>query len=454
MSMPRASVLLVDDDPLVRDSVARILDWEGYEVACAADGAAAVALARGRRFDVAITDLVMPGMTGMETLAALKGLDGDLVVIVVTGHATLETAIGCLRQGAWDYLQKPYHPEELKVLLERALEHRELQGAVSLYEASQVLLTSFSTEELRERVLEMAARVLRAPTTVLLLDRGEDDGYEVHARGPSRELAGGLARRLFLPGLADHDAHAGLVQSDAEPVFEQYVGYPLAVRQRSLGVLVGLRPPRHPRFTWVEQRRGAIFAAQSALALDNARIYATLEALSVIDELTGLHSRRYLFDTVRRTAHQRHDDWTSFLMIDVDHFKRVNDRFGHVVGDRVLRRVAELLLTATRDTDVVARVGGEEFAVLLPGTDAATAKDVAERVRATIAQHTSDPPVTVSVGVASIVGTLVSDTDDPLARAVLLMERADLALYRAKASGRNKVCAWTGKERTTPDVQV
>jgi diguanylate cyclase (GGDEF)-like protein len=134
-------------------------------------------------------------------------------------------------------------------------------------------------------------------------------------------------------------------------------------------------------------------------------------------------------------------------MIDVDHFKSVNDRYGHAVGDRVLRRIADLLVTATRQNDVVARIGGEEFAVLLPHTDEETATDVAERVRAAVALHTSDPQVTVSIGVASLGGALFQHGEDPIERAATLMERADGALYRAKRAGRNRVCVWRARKR-------
>ncbi len=449
----RASVLVVDDDEDDAAGLAAALLAEGYEVAVAHDGLEAIALAKQRRFDLVVTDLRLgPGMDGVETLVQLKQIDDSIGVIVATAYSSIDTAIACLKRGAWDYVQKPIRFEELKLQLERALEHRKLQTAVELYEASHSLLTSLSSEDLRVHVLEMARRVLRSPTAVLLLHppSGEPT-WECQAQGPEANEAATAARRLFVDGTAPPTTLWSGRLADrpelGETPFDRVVAYPLVVRDHSIGLLVALRHAGAPAFTVMEQQRGGIFAVQAALALDNARIYQALEHIAVIDELTGLHSRRYLFDIVRRSRPEEAVTGTSFLMVDVDHFKHVNDNWGHAVGDQVLRRVAELLVSATRDSDVVARVGGEEFAVLLPHTDEETATDVAERVRAAIALHTSDPQVTVSVGVSSLPGALFQHGEDPIERAATLMERADGALYRAKRAGRNRVCVWRARKR-------
>jgi len=451
-------VLVVDDDEADANALAAALRAEGYDVAVVTSGRDAVALARVRRFDLAVTDLRLGGgMDGIETLVALKEIDDAMGVIVATGYSSIETAITCLKRGAWDYVQKPIRLDELRLQLERALEHRKLQTAVELYEASHSLLTSLSSEGLRVHVLEMARRVLRSPTAVLLLHPPEPEGdWEIQAQGDDTGEAIGAARRLFTVATPDSEppssAQPWSGQLSARPElqgarFDRVLAYPLVVRDRSLGLLLALRHPNAPAFTVMEEQRGGIFAVQAALALDNARIYAALEHIAVVDELTGLHSRRYLFDIVRRSRPEETVAGTSFLMVDVDHFKSVNDRYGHAVGDRVLRRLAHLLVSATRQNDVVARIGGEEFAVLLPHTDEETATDVAERVRASVALHTTDPQVTVSIGVASVEGGLFQHGEDPIERAATLMERADGALYRAKRAGRNRVCVWRARKR-------
>jgi len=162
-----------------------------------------------------------------------------------------------------------------------------------------------------------------------------------------------------------------------------------------------------------------------------------LEELSITDGLTGLRNRRHMVaaldqevDRARRSKRP-----LSVLMLDVDHFKRLNDRFGHQAGDAVLVKVAGLIRAAVRGVDAAGRYGGEEFIVVLPETDQRAAEEVAERIRSMVAGGVllegGDAPVTVSIGIA----TLTKDGGE----AAEVIARADAALYRAKAGGRNRV---------------
>jgi diguanylate cyclase (GGDEF)-like protein len=162
------------------------------------------------------------------------------------------------------------------------------------------------------------------------------------------------------------------------------------------------------------------------------------ERAALVDALTELPNRRCLDDTFARqlTRTLREQQSASLLMIDVDHFKGLNDTYGHLMGDSVLRRLAQTLRHQVRPQDLLARYGGEEFALLLPNTDGDTAVSIAERLRNAIAQGHVDgtsaslPAVTVSIGVATAhVSVSLSE----------LMSQSDAALYRAKQSGRNRV---------------
>ncbi len=160
-----------------------------------------------------------------------------------------------------------------------------------------------------------------------------------------------------------------------------------------------------------------------------------LGQLLVIDDLTGLRNRRFFDRTCRYELERtrRYRSALSVMLIDADHFKRVNDAYGHAAGDRTLQAIARSLEGAVRTTDLVSRYGGEEFAVLLPETDAAGAAFVGERIRHAVAAIAGLPSaVTVSVGVLTVpAGACVV--------AEALLERADAALYRAKSGGRNRV---------------
>lgn len=159
----------------------------------------------------------------------------------------------------------------------------------------------------------------------------------------------------------------------------------------------------------------------------------TLERLSLTDSLTGVWNRRH-FDQVLAQEFaraQRYGTPLSIAMLDLDRFKRLNDQFGHVAGDRILARIGELLRKQARAADVVARYGGEEFAIVLPHTRESTAYTIAERYRQAIAGHRwKHQPVTVSAGVATLDAAMATQRE--------LVARADQALYAAKANGRNQ----------------
>jgi diguanylate cyclase (GGDEF)-like protein len=177
-------------------------------------------------------------------------------------------------------------------------------------------------------------------------------------------------------------------------------------------------------------------AEELSAALARAYRFEAAETRANIDALTGLPNRRYLEEFVAIAGPRRRSgDSYGVLMIDIDHFKRLNDRYGHTAGDTVLRAVGERISAAIRATDTPARYGGEEFAVVLRRANQAQAMEVAERIRQAIRSIPPGDlklrePVTVSVGVAISASTDIALTN--------LLEAADQALYRAKREGRNR----------------
>jgi two-component system, cell cycle response regulator len=194
-----------------------------------------------------------------------------------------------------------------------------------------------------------------------------------------------------------------------------------------------------------------MLALQAAEALARTLLFEQAEKRATTDGLTGLFNRQTLQAQLgaRMREAQRYRHPLSFLLIDIDHFKKVNDTYGHPAGDAVLRGVAAVAQDQARETDVVARYGGEELAVILPETDAAGARVIADRLRAAVeaAQHATDAgPLrcTVSVGVSTwLLSAPTAVADDEVAA---LVEGADKALYRAKRAGRNRVESAGGRE--------
>lgn len=182
------------------------------------------------------------------------------------------------------------------------------------------------------------------------------------------------------------------------------------------------------------RRRLAVSAAEASAALERAYTLSDAEARAMTDPLTGLPNRRRFDDFAHEMAGRRRaGDRVGVLMIDLDHFKRLNDEFGHPAGDRVLVAVGRAIAGAVRDVDLPARVGGEEFAVIL--RDPSAAREVAERLRASVAAIDLSahgiPGITASIGVAV--------ASDPSEQVPSLVRRADDALLRAKREGRDRV---------------
>jgi diguanylate cyclase (GGDEF)-like protein len=180
--------------------------------------------------------------------------------------------------------------------------------------------------------------------------------------------------------------------------------------------------------------------------LSNA--YSTIERMSITDDLTQVFNRRHfhtrLDEEIERA--RRYDHPMSLLMMDLDHFKTINDRYGHQTGDEVLRTVAALIRSKTRSADIVARYGGEEFVVLLPETKQEIAKVTAEKLRTVIEQYPfalenrSSIHVTASFGVSCL--NLSDKNNTGIADRIVKM--ADDAMYQAKQDGRNRVAVYSG----------
>jgi diguanylate cyclase (GGDEF)-like protein len=230
-------------------------------------------------------------------------------------------------------------------------------------------------------------------------------------------------RGVFVPGTEQGEPQASII-------------VPLNVRGKITGVLSIDR--LHGRtFDEQELEPAKLFANMAAIAIQNARSYEEMERQAISDGLTGIHNYRHFRDTLKATVSRaaRYGETFCLLMMDLDHFKTVNDSIGHQAGDEVLRAVSGVLRSCSRESDYQARYGGEEFVMLLPQTGLSEASTLAERVRSQVAEidaGRSDLRVTMSIGVASFPDS-ARDSDGVLAA-------ADAALMRAKFRGRDRVC--------------
>lgn len=217
------------------------------------------------------------------------------------------------------------------------------------------------------------------------------------------------------------------------------------------GPLVGLLELAGPADEAADRVVLELFASQAVTAIRLARAHETTRLGSIRDPLTGVANHGHFQETLYRelSRHERRREKLVLLLVDLDDFKRVNDRFGHPVGDVVLKGVVARLLASVREMDTVARYGGEEFAVILPETDAGDGKRVAERLRAAVAAAPVDAGVAGPLDVTISAGLAVYPEDASSKAA--LVECADKALYAAKRTGKNRVVRYA-RVPASPDA--
>jgi DNA-binding response OmpR family regulator len=280
----RARVLVIDDEIDVRQLLAMALSQDGFEVEMAGSGPAALELLKTRKFNLAITDLMMPGMDGVATLVALKKAAPAMEVIVATGFSTVETAIACMRQGAFDYIKKPFNLAELKLRLDRALERSQHLEVVALYEATRTLMAAMVRGDLVRLVVSLAQKVLRADTIGLAVQDVEGGAWRYHHTVSTPHvgdpfvaalvlLVGDAREVLRFPSPALAELPLG---SDDGKVSSALI-FPLLSRRRTVGVLAALRGASSSQFNEFELHQGKVFCAEITTALDNECMYRELE---------------------------------------------------------------------------------------------------------------------------------------------------------------------------------
>jgi len=237
--------------------------------------------------------------------------------------------------------------------------------------------------------------------------------------------------------VSDTDIDPLWVERDSATWIKSYLGSPIHVKNKVVGY-INVDSETTNAYNRIHVERLKLFANQAAIAIENARLFEKVEQMAIIDNLTGLYNRHHFFELGEREFERfkRYRHPFSILLIDLDHFKHVNDNFGHAAGDQVLSNLAQIFSKTLRKMDIPGRIGGEEFIVLLPETTMECACKVAERLRSSIESAVckvgmASISVTASIGVAA-----VSDQYDSLQSVVT---DADTAMYKAKARGRNLV---------------
>jgi two-component system cell cycle response regulator len=449
-----ARVLVVDDLlPNVKLLEAR-LTAEYFNVVTAFSGPEALATATASPPDIILLDVMMPGMDGFEVCRRLKAdpRTRHIPVVMVTALSDVEDRVRGLEAGADDFLTKPVNDVALYARIRSLVRLKMLADEWRLRQSTGAQLgisgandiAAEKAEEARILVVDDSATGADRVTAALAIDRHvsevvtsaaeavrksaetqyeliivslmmrESDGLRLCAALRSQETT----RQVPILALVEEGDHDRLARA-LDLGVNDYLVRPIDKNELVARVRTQIRRRRYQ-----EQRAD----------------YERSMSLALTDTLTGLYNRRYASRHLATEVEQskRTGKPLGLLLIDIDHFKTINDTHGHAAGDEVLRAVANRLSRHLRGFDTVARWGGEEFVVVMPEATLEVARSVAERLRrkvasgpVTISGGGGDVIVTVSIGVA-VTGDDVSTMDD-------LLRAADAAMYFAKRNGRNRV---------------
>ena len=330
-------------------------------------------------------------------------------------------------------------------------EGRQRRLAESLRDTSHALSSTLNLTEVLQRLLQGVVHVLPSHrASVFLLEDNmlqrtvfweeTDSGTVPDLVIPldADPLLSEVVEKLRAAVVRDARRDGRVTRHAQQELFASMIGVPLISHDRVAGVLM-LENRKEGAYTDNEAQIAYTFAGQAGIAIENARLFGEVQRLATTDELTGILNRRQFFEIAERefARARRYERPITAIMADVDHFKKVNDTYGHAVGDEVLKEIARRLGENIRDVDVLGRYGGEEFALLLPDTEISAARSsVAERLRAAVA----DTPISTEAGPLTVTISIgLAQRDDRWPDLASVLSMADRAMYRAKAAGRNRV---------------
>ena len=428
-------ILVVDDEPLMLTSLSRLLTGAGYQVQTARNGTEAVRYLETSPCDLVLLDLMMPGLTGHEVMDRIQAKKIDTLVIVVSGDVSIESAISAIRRGAYDFVRKPYEPDEILKRVQNALASRRL--------------------EVENR--GMAKRLRRSEQWHrYLVNSSLDLIYSLDTQGRFTFVNNAVGHIL---GLTKQDLlgkHYSAIVHDEDVLGVAQLFNERRTGERSIrGVELRLKRTNNSqlhslkRFVPVELNAMGMYdndgAGQRRFVgtygvvrdiADRKRAEETIVYQAYHDLLTGLPNRALFQDRLAQamTHVKRNITRLAVMFIDLDKFKFVNDSLGHVAGDKLLQALASRLRSCLREVDTLARMGGDEFVLLLPNiNESSDATLIAEKILLALQQKfvidDHELFASVSIGIA-----LYPDDANTSGN---LIKRADIAMYHAKNQGRN-----------------
>ncbi len=436
-------ILIVDDEPLILEGLSELLSLKGYDVTTALGGREALSAIFRQQYDLILLDLCMPDLGGAEVLRFLSDRSVETPVIVVSGDASIESAIRALRGGATDFIRKPYEPDELLRRIYNTLDKRRLE------KENNLILQRLQQSEKWHRFL-----VNSSPDFIYTLDQ---EGRFTFINERVGNLLGYNKEEL----IGQH--YTCLIHDEdmarAEHVFNERRTSERCARNVELRLKFnpGHRRPRimtgryrtvelsatgmyEPTDNKFETRFMGTYGVAKDVS-DRKQAEETVYYQAYHDLLTGLPNRALYRDHLGLALAQskRSHQTMAILILDLDHFKVINDTLGHGYGDELLIYMASRLRACLREGDTLARLGGDEFGLLLPGV--LTYEDVEQIGRKII--NTLNKPLQIKAHelyLSVSIGACMAPSDGDMVD--MLIRQAEIAMYQAKAQGRTRLQFW------------
>ncbi|MFH1289020.1 MAG: diguanylate cyclase [bacterium] len=478
-------ILVADDMVTVVKMVRYILEEEGYAVITASDGIEATKKVYQEMPDLVILDLLMPRMNGYQVCRLLKNddLTSHIPIIIFTSQDKPVDKFWAKQTGADEYLLKDSvkcfeSPELIKTLdklfqsniqkktkeiSKRHIDEAEIFTKVNelldknLFQSTVLNKISYLSRSIYDQgntmqsLLKLLQDIIKFEIGLILL--GEEKNMLIYSKekqsNENKEKAVHAALDNFnqLAGrkISKDELNIKITSVENIPInvnqpLNSFLFSEFYTKNAVMGILL-IGSCQENAYSDTDKKLLNSFVTQASIVMDNTRLYQKLESLSITDELTGMYNKRYLSQIIPQELNrvERYNRILSVIMFDIDFFKRVNDVYGHIQGDIILREVAGITMEILRKVDIPVRYGGEEFVILLPEINLKAAENIAERLRKAVEQfsfHGQKEPlhITISLGVGICTKELVDEEGKKLIAAV------DAALYEAKKSGRNMVC--------------
>jgi len=465
--MERGRILIVDEDWFARDLYSEYLQIDNNIVDTTADPIEAFELLQRNDYDIVITDMFTRRLSGLDFIEEIRKNFQSVSIIVISGVNAVEPAVKALRLGAFDYLLKPVNPETLKLSVKKCLEVRhllkeniELKSYVDLYSASQRIVSTIDPDKIYSISVETLMEIIKSDCGVFIQKKEEDTEYIIKAnknidtnnlQNILKFIQDYLNKNYDTPAV---DKISLYNREELEEIYRKIsfmMIIPLKHNASNFGYILLFRFYNRISFSSREIKDAEFLMKNIVSSFVNIQQFSEIKSLAYIDELTGLYNIRYFEEILKREINKgTSNNIFSILFMDLDHFKEVNDTYGHLVGSKLLVEVGRVIRNCVREHDFTVRYGVDEFCVLLTQTGLEEAVRIAERIRKTVENHRFMSRESYNIRLTVCIGVAVYPQHST--SMLGLIEKADNAMYAGKNSTRNVVNVATGSDDKTSNL--